>query len=570
MILDNCEHVLEPVAELTARLLREAPGARVLATSQEPLDLPGEHLLRLKPLALPVENRLESLLDADAARLLVDRILERDADFVFDERDAQHVVAICERLDGSPLGLELIAGQIAAAGLATARVSLERGDAAASTGRGRPDRHRSVTASAQWSYDLLTPEQRTVWARVAVFTAPFQLDAAVEVVAYEPLTVLDAERAIAALVNKSVLARVRAADGDRYLMHHAVREYGLERLKEGDQYEPTADRHAAWATEFMRKTFMSTTPIGWYDSFAVSRPDIVAAWHYLDGAGRASDVARLGAAAALKDFYYGRRREGQSLIFRLAEDPATATPEVLIVAAEVLSGNADTLEKAATYLKSAAQPGLKGRLEEWADAVHTRILRRMGDLDALDAAVQKQLNKQTHVSRRGNAAALQRAMTVALMRLDLSRAERYAVQTASAAKQEADLNLVSHATFDRATICALDGRTEEALALLRQARENTRQWANAPIIDMLLISLRDGPAAAAGVVAKLRMLTEEEFEFEPHWAPELMLILQGAHLWRALAVAAGALRWHAERLVQQIPLFEKLVGDAAARAAPTG
>jgi len=321
LVLDNCEQVLDPVAGLVTELLRSAPSARLLLTSREPLGTVEERLVRLAPLDSPVSGAtLESLLVSAGARLLVDRVMARDATFRLEPDDVEHVVAICQRLEGSPLALELVAAEIAAAGLSAARTSVETG-AGLDGGRGRPARHRSIEAALDWSYQLLEPSERLVWARLAVFVAPFRNDDAVAIASSDDIPDQAVRSAVTALINKSVVTRVSAPDGDRYRMHQTVREFGTAKLRAAGELDPMRDRHADWSRDFLDQNHYRVTPQNWFAAFQVCRDDLVAAWHHLRGTGQAELAATVGGNTAYWDYFTGRSAEGAALLADLASWP---------------------------------------------------------------------------------------------------------------------------------------------------------------------------------------------------------------------------------------------------------
>ncbi|WP_084965930.1 BTAD domain-containing putative transcriptional regulator [Thermoactinospora rubra] len=215
LVLDNCEHVIEPVAELAALILRSAPGARILATSQEPLALPGELVHAVPPLDLP-----------DAVRLLLSRVPGATFD--------PHVEAVCRRLDGLPLALELAATRMRTLG---ARELAERLDdrfrLLSSGSRGTPPRHQTLRAMIDWSWDLLPGPERTVLRRLAVHADGCTLDAAREVGGADVVDVLPR------LVDRSLVT-----PGPRHRLLESVRAYCLERLAEHGELEKMTRRHA--------------------------------------------------------------------------------------------------------------------------------------------------------------------------------------------------------------------------------------------------------------------------------------------------------------------------------------
>ncbi|QKG23091.1 BTAD domain-containing putative transcriptional regulator [Actinomadura verrucosospora] len=240
LVLDNCEHVIEPVAELAGRLLSAAPGLRVLATSREPLGLPGERLLIVPPLDLPGrESTPDALLESGAARLFAARASAADPDFALDAASAPWVASVCRRLDGVPLALELAATRVRAFGVRELAARLDdRFRVLAGGRRGGPERQRTLRAVIDWSWGLLGEDERAVLRRLAVHAGGCTLAAAEEVCG------ADAE-VLARLVDRSLV--VRARDG-RYRLLESVAAYGLERLREADEEAALRRNHVRYYT----------------------------------------------------------------------------------------------------------------------------------------------------------------------------------------------------------------------------------------------------------------------------------------------------------------------------------
>ena len=227
LALDNCEHVLDAVAELCGRLLLAADDVRVLATSREPVGIAGEARYRLPPLAVPGPDHLANAGASDAEVLFADRARQADAAFALTGDSTTLVARIVARLDGMPLAIELAAARAEALGLAQLLGRLDHRFALLTGGDRRASaRQRSLAATVEWSYQLLSEDERSVFRRLAVFPGLFTLDAA------QAVAGAAAEPAVLHLVDCSLLAPPRSGpDGRaRYLMLETLRAYGLERL----------------------------------------------------------------------------------------------------------------------------------------------------------------------------------------------------------------------------------------------------------------------------------------------------------------------------------------------------
>src|SRR5882762_1901377 len=186
LVLDNCEHVIEAAARMAEALLRTNPGARVLATSREPLRAPGEYVYRVLSLEVPAEGTedREDLLDAAAVKLFVARARAVDLRFSPDARTAAITGAVCRRLDGIPLAIELAAARTATLGLEGLAARLDDRFRLLTGGhRTALPRHQTLRATLDWSYELLSERERVVLQRLSVFAGSFGLEAAREVAA---------------------------------------------------------------------------------------------------------------------------------------------------------------------------------------------------------------------------------------------------------------------------------------------------------------------------------------------------------------------------------------------------
>ena len=240
VVLDNLEQ-LTGAAPVLADLVARCPDLVVLATSRAPLRVRAERELVLSPLATPGEDDVETVAASPAVALLLDRAAAAGSPLVVTERDAPALAAICRRLDGIPLALELAAPGMRLLSPSTLLSRLEETGAGAGL-RDLPERHRSMAAVLDWSLDLLEPEEVALFIRLAVFSGGFSLDS-VEALATDPVDVLPA---LASLVDQSLVLRMPSPDDQpRFRLLEPVRQYAMRRLHESGSATATADRHAA-------------------------------------------------------------------------------------------------------------------------------------------------------------------------------------------------------------------------------------------------------------------------------------------------------------------------------------
>ncbi|MEV0400654.1 BTAD domain-containing putative transcriptional regulator [Actinoallomurus sp. NPDC050550] len=253
LVLDNCEHVGESVADLAHRLLKASPGLRIIATSREPLGVTGEHLQAVPPLDLPPHGA-PAAEEFSAVRLFVARAAAAAPGFVFDALDADEagaVAAICRSLDGIPLVLELAATRVRTLGVRELALRLDDRFRLLATGpRDAPARQRTLRAMIDWSWEPLPEPERVVLRRLAVHMGGCTLEAAEAVCSDDadvpgdggrvrPTDVLDV---LARLVDRSLVV----AAGGRYRLLESIRAYGLERLEEAGESARVRRRHAEY------------------------------------------------------------------------------------------------------------------------------------------------------------------------------------------------------------------------------------------------------------------------------------------------------------------------------------
>jgi non-specific serine/threonine protein kinase len=249
LVLDNCEHLLDEVAALSAALLRSCPDLQILATSRAPLRVVGEAVLSVAPMAAPAPKRsggVAGLSRYDAVALFTERAAAAVSDFALTEDNYRAVAALCYRLDGLPLAIELAAGRLRSLSPAQILSKLDDRYALLTGGeRGRPDRQQTLRASIEWSYQLCTPQEQRLWARLCVFAGSFELDA-VEAVCTGDIAGDEIVDLVSGLVDKSIVVRHERATVAQYRLLESIREFGLERLNEAGDGPALRMRHLQW------------------------------------------------------------------------------------------------------------------------------------------------------------------------------------------------------------------------------------------------------------------------------------------------------------------------------------
>jgi predicted ATPase len=253
LLLDNCEHLVGPVAHLVEALLRHCPRLTVLATSREPLRVPGEVTWRVPSLSLPklIDRSLaDEPLEAEAVRLFSARAAQAAPGFELDDENAVAVAALCHRLDGMPLAIELAAARVS---VMTPSQIVERLDDSldllSAGSRTAMTRQQTLRATLAWSFDLLDRGEQVLLRRLAVFAGSFGLEAAEDVCAGEPLDRGEAAVLLGLLVDKSLVQVEEGSGEHRYRLLETVRQYATEQLEAAGERDRLERRHRQWYLE---------------------------------------------------------------------------------------------------------------------------------------------------------------------------------------------------------------------------------------------------------------------------------------------------------------------------------
>jgi predicted ATPase/DNA-binding CsgD family transcriptional regulator len=246
LVIDNCEHVLEAAAQLVSEVLRAAPDVRVIATSREPLQIAGEYVVPIPPLELPSEGGSEPLAQLqqnDAVMLFVERAAAASGAFELTVANRATVVALCRRLDGLPLAIELAA-------VRTRVLSIEQildrlsDRFALLTGGGREalPRHQTLRMAIDWSFDQLTDAEQVLLRRLSVFAARFTLEDVAGVCFPDDTTGYETLDLLVSVVDKSLVTREDVGSAVCYRLHETMREYATLKVYEADEEELLRER----------------------------------------------------------------------------------------------------------------------------------------------------------------------------------------------------------------------------------------------------------------------------------------------------------------------------------------
>ena len=257
IIFDNCEHVVEPAARLIDAILRSCPHVRIIATTRQGLGIAGEAVHRVASLAVPESSgRLtaEEAMRHGAIALFVERAIAATESFRLTDENAPVVARLCNRLDGIALAIELAAPRLKALSLEQLEARLsERFRILTGGSRTALPRQQTMRALVDWSYDLLTDDEKMLFRRVAVFAGGWSLDAASAVCSDEKIedwVVLDL---LQSLVDKSMVVAKLSGSEQRYRLLESTRQYAHELLEKSGELEPMQVRHAKWFLDFARR-----------------------------------------------------------------------------------------------------------------------------------------------------------------------------------------------------------------------------------------------------------------------------------------------------------------------------
>lgn len=314
LVLDNFEHVTEAAPEV-ADLLATCPDLVVLATSRAALRIRGEKEFPVQPLAVPDPSRspdMEIVNSSPAARLFADRAGEANNSFEITSKNAASVAAICWRLDGLPLALELAAAKSRYLGPTELLSRLDRALEAGGA-RDLPERQRTMGATLDWSYDLLSDEEKALFGHLSVFAGGFGLEVAEATGGAGEARAHDALILLGSLVEQSLVTAEPDAPGEtRYRMLEPIRQYALERLHRSGAEQEARQRHAEHYLAFAKQVGpMLTGPrmVEWLDRLEAERDNLRAAisWGLSNGRGELS----VGLAYALRRFFWSRGQHGE-------------------------------------------------------------------------------------------------------------------------------------------------------------------------------------------------------------------------------------------------------------------
>lgn len=331
LLLDNCEHLIDGVADIASRLLATCPALQILATSRAPLHLRGEQEMPIDPLPLPTAaSSLEIIQTNEAVLLFMERTRAVRPELTLTDQNAASVVAICQRVDGLPLAIELAAarGKV----LSPAALLAQMTDRLRLLGGGQrdlPPRQRTMRDAIAWSYDLLLPPEQAFFRTLSVFSGGWTLEAAV---AISGLPLPDVLSGLDALVDQSLIFRAPGLDAQRFGVLETVRDFAWEQLRMGGEEAHARRAHAMYfleLAEIAAPHISGSQQLEWLNRLESDIANLRAALDTLFNPRDLQQALRL--AGALGPFWrrHGHFREGRAWLDRLlASLPAGESPEV--------------------------------------------------------------------------------------------------------------------------------------------------------------------------------------------------------------------------------------------------
>lgn len=480
IILDNCEHVVRAAAELTADVLSASPDVRFLATSREGLGVPGETIYHVPPLGLPGNGSDPAALNkSEAVRLFVDRARSVSPSFELTNENSPCVARICNYLGGIPLALELAAARVK---LLPVREIADRLDESFRllTGGSKTSlpRHQTLRKMIDWSYELLTEEERRALGRLSVFSGGWTMDAAEAVVSDDTIEEWEVLELLSNLVDKSLVELdekgARLSGRMRYRMLETMRQYSLEKLQESGEEIAIRKSHARYVTALTAEAapgFLEKKQDLWFHRMDFEIGNIRSAIDFSLGpdgnsASALAIVADLGRYWAVRSAWY----ENQSVMQRVLRAPGNETQTSERARALNWAGNShywigeyetarEMFDEALVIFEKLDDR--KGIAACYGNAGHLK--NGIGDIEGAIASYQKQLalREELH-DRRGVASALL-FIGNAYRRLERYDKAREALGKSLAIQQELeDWHYISVLHSMIATIELMEGNLAEA------------------------------------------------------------------------------------------------------------
>ena len=356
IVLDNCEHLIDPCAKTADALLRRCPRVRLIATSREPLGINGETIYRVPSLSVPASGQGSAAPESsDAVALFVDRARAQGVGLMVNEETIGIIVSVCRRLDGLPLAIELAAARLRSLSLNGLHDRLDQRFRLLTGGsRTALARQQTLRAAVDWSYSLLNGAEQSLLRRLSVFAESFDLDAAEAVCGSGDIEVFEVAELLGALVDKSLVVAEPTGGALRYRLLETIRQFAAERLAEAGEDEVAAvatahGRHYLSVAEAAARHLTGPDQGSWFVRLDADHANLQRAARYAYGVPEgAEQFLRL--IVALDRYWLARRRSGEALalLTSVLERPDARRDPVLFGRALVVAALASAVSDIAS------------------------------------------------------------------------------------------------------------------------------------------------------------------------------------------------------------------------------
>ena len=367
LLFDNCEHLIAACAQVVGALLQSCPQLRILATSREPLAIPGENQYYVPTLTTPQihpEMLLEQLRVTEAVRVFLDRAVMVRPTFKLTQANALAVAQICRRLDGIPLAIELAAARVKGLSVEQIAERLDDRFSLLNTGsRAGLLRHQTLRATIDWSYNLLSEKERILLSRLSVFAGGWTVESATEVCLVVQVEERDVLNLLLNLSDKSLVIIEEQEGETRYRFLETIRQYALEKLAESGEERLVRNRHLDFFIHFAEeaeRNYRSEKQLFWFHVMERERDNFRAALDYALHTNQVETSLRLVGTAFWLWFFQGPWSEGQ-----IWTESALAQAPDLRTKAEAKVRMALGLLQFAQSNYSAARTNLEASLSVW-------------------------------------------------------------------------------------------------------------------------------------------------------------------------------------------------------------
>lgn len=345
LLVDNCEQLVSGCATLADALLRGCPALRILATSREGLRIAGELTYPVPPLSVPDPNdrpAVESVVRYEAVRLFAERASFHKPGFSVTHNNAPAVVQVCHRLDGMPLAIELAAARVKALTVDEIASRLDdRFRLLTGGSRAALPRHQTLRAAIDWSYDLVSEQERALWRRASVFAGGWTVEAAESICSGDDVETGDVLDLLLRLVDKSLVLVDTHGSGARYRLLETIRQYGRDQLWDSGESVDVQDRHLDWYLRLAKRAeveLRGPEQVAWLERLETERDNLRLAleWSRTRGGGADAELRLVG---ALRWFWFirGHWSEGRAwlegALTRKREPPSPEMAQALLGAA---------------------------------------------------------------------------------------------------------------------------------------------------------------------------------------------------------------------------------------------